>query len=201
MRRIGITGGIGSGKSALCAMFRARGYAVIDADRLAREAFTREEVKVAVTQLLGPGALREGQLDRKAVAALVWQDRDRLRALEAITHPVIVQLFEEAVRPLASTTAWVFYEAALLVETGRAREFDALVVVSAPEAVRRERVALGRGMPQDRFESIARTQMEPRERELWADFVVGNAGSLEDLEQEAAHLLGRLRERFALSPG
>jgi len=148
MLLVGLTGGIGSGKSTVARMLEARGAVVFDADILAREAVAPgtpgHDAVVARfgADVLAPG----GEVDREALAAIVFADPAARRDLEAIVHPEVRRLFAEGCEAHRDTEAVVVFSAPLLVETGMHSAFDVLVVVSAPVQTQVERLLRDRGM-------------------------------------------------------
>jgi dephospho-CoA kinase len=185
--RIAVTGGIGSGKSAVAARLAALGAVVVDADRIAREVVEPGSPGLAaVVAEFGPGVLTpEGALDRPAMAALVFADAERRAALEAIVHPLVgrrsAQLLAEAPQD-----ALVVYDVPLLAESaggrlGRASDFDAVVVVEAPLETRVARLA-GRGLAEADARARIAAQATDEERRAIADHVVVNDGDLAALD-------------------
>ncbi|MGI8701020.1 MAG: dephospho-CoA kinase [Nocardioidaceae bacterium] len=182
MTRIGLTGGIASGKSTVSARLAELGAVVIDSDVLAREVVAAGTPgQAAVVDEFGAAVLApDGVLDRHALAAVVFEDAAARRRLEAIIHPLVRRRAAE-VEALAPAGAVVVHDIPLLVESGQADDFDIVVVVDVDEAVQRRRLAEQRGMPAD--EAAARIAAQaPREARLAAaDHVVSNNGSHEDL--------------------
>ena len=191
---VGLTGGIGAGKSTVAAMLAARGAAVIDADLLAREVVAPGTPGLAeVAAAFGPGVLSpDGSLDRKALAARVFGDSDQLARLNAIVHPRVQELTRaRAVR--IPPDSIVVHDIPLLVEVGAAGSYDLVVVIEAPEAVRVQRLIEARGMT--RVDALARirAQADSATREAVADVVLTNAGSYEDLVSTVDALWHRIR--------
>ena len=197
-RVVGLTGGIASGKSTVAEMLRRRGLDVIDADGLAREVV--EPGRPALDEIVhafGDDVLqRDGRLDRARLAAIVFADADARRRLEAITHPAIEQAAKRRVREAAQRGArWVFYEAALLVETGRHETLAFLVVVAAPRERQIERVvARDRLSPAD-AEARIDAQLPLEEKCAVADFVIDTAGDREKMERQVDAMLAALGDR------
>ncbi len=199
-RLIGITGGIGAGKSSLARILASYGHVVIDADVLARAVVDEPPVRAGLVALLGPGAYdAAGRYDRSAVRTMVFADPRLREGLEAIMHPAIAALFATHVARIdaACATAWIFYEASLLVEAGRMGDFDALVLVTAPLETRLARVGARSGLTRDAALAIARSQADDEVKMAHATDVVNNDGPPQILERGAGELLVRLRERFA----
>lgn len=202
MLLVGLTGGIGSGKSTVASMLEQRGAVVFDADIFARHAIeSGTPGHPRVVEEFGPEVLtEEGQIDREALAAKVFRDPEARRRLEAIVHPEVARQLREALVPYRDTNRIVVYSVPLLVEAGLESAFDAIVVVAASEEVRVERLASHRGMSEDAARSRIRAQVSDPEREAVADFVIRNDGSLRDLEREVVKVWEALRSRTTTDP-
>jgi dephospho-CoA kinase len=195
----GLTGGIASGKSAVAKRLRELDVPVIDADALARDAVAVGTDGLAeVVKVFGEGVLRpDGTLDRKKVAAAVFNDDDKRRALNGIIHPrVSMMTFKEASRLRDEGQPLACYEAALIVENGVADAFRPLVVVSAPEEVQVARATSRDGATPDEIRARIRAQMPLAEKIAVADFVIENTGSLADLDQRTDEVLAQIRGRI-----
>lgn len=192
--RVGLTGNIGAGKSTVAGMLASHGCRVIDADRLGHRLLSAGSPVVDdVVAAFGEEVLApEGAVDRSALAALVFADAAARRRLEAILHPAI-RAEEEREAAEDSGNGIVITEAALLVETGSHARYDRLVVVTAPESVRLERLA-GRGM--DRVDARERmaAQMTEAEKVSRADYVVDNGGTRASTREQVESLFRRLSE-------
>ncbi|MDF2697835.1 MAG: Dephospho-CoA kinase [Labilithrix sp.] len=195
----GLTGGIASGKSAVAARLRQRGVPVIDADQLAREAVAPgTDGLAAVVRLFGDEVLREdGTLDRKKVAAAVFTDPSKRKALNGIVHPIVTTLtFKAASRLRDEGEALACYEAALIVENGVADAFRPLVVVSAPEEVQIARTMARDGATHDEARARIRAQLALSEKVTAADYVIENTGTLADLERRTDEVLAEICTRL-----
>jgi dephospho-CoA kinase len=195
MRIVGLTGGIGSGKSTFSALLRERGAAVVDADRLARDAVAPGSAGLAeVVRAFGEDILdASGALDRKRMAARVFADPVARRRLEAIVHPYVRAGMAAEVRRLAATGApLALYDVPLLYEAGREGDVDVVVVVWAPREAQLARLAARDGMSAAEAEARIAAQMPLDEKARRADFVVVNDGTLADLAAKADALLGDL---------
>lgn len=203
MHLFGLTGGIASGKSAVAARLRERGVPVIDADQLAREAVAKgSDGLAAVTRLFGPEVLLpDGALDRKKVAAAVFADDEKRKALNAIVHPIVTMLtFKAASRLRDEGEALACYEAALIVENGVADAFRPLIVVSAPEDVQVARATARDGSTPDEARARIRAQMPLAEKTAVADYVIENTGTLEDLNRRTDEVLATICARLDVDP-
>ena len=199
MLLVGLTGGIGSGKTTVARMLEARGAVVFDADLLARDAVEpgtpgyRQVVERFGPNVLAPG----GGIDREALAALVFADPAARRDLEAILHPQIRRLFAESTEAYRETDAVVVFSAPLLVETGMHTAFEVLVVVSAPVEMQVRRLMRDRGMSESAVRDRIAAQLPLEEKAEAADILIDNDGTLEELEGQVDRLWTELRARAA----
>jgi dephospho-CoA kinase len=196
MRLVGLTGGIATGKTTFAAALRALGAPVIDADALARRVVARGTPGLAaIAAAFGPGVLAPGgELDRKAMAALVFSDPVARRRLEAITHPAIrAAMREEAARLEAAGHPVAFYDSPLLYEAGLGDEAALVVVVYAPRAAQLARLAARDGLAGPQAEARLAAQLPIDEKAARADVVVDNGDAGRDLAGPAARLLADLR--------
>lgn len=186
MLRIGLTGGIGSGKSTVAALLVERGAHLVDADRIAREVVEPGTPGLAaVVEAFGPGVLTaEGALDRPALAAVVFADPQQRARLDGVVHPLVRARAAELVAA-APPGAVVVQDVPLLVETGQAAAFDLVLVVRAPLELRLERL-VERGMTEDDARARIAGQATDEQRAAVADVVLDNAGSRADLADQVA---------------
>jgi dephospho-CoA kinase len=202
MLLVGLTGGIGSGKSTVARLLEERGAVVFDADVLARAAVEPgtpgHEAVVARfgANVLGPG----GAVDREALASIVFADPAARRDLEGIVHPEVRRLFAEGCEVHRDTDRVVVLSAPLLVETGMHTAFEVLVVVSAPPETQVERLLRERGMSEDEARARIAAQAPLEDKAAVADVIVDNDGPIEELEQQVDRLWADLRAR-ATVPG
>ena len=187
--RVGLTGGIGSGKSEVARLLASYGALVIDSDTLAREVVAPGTPGLAaVIDAFGQEYLTEaGALDRERLAALVFHDAAARERLNAIVHPLVAQAAAERLAG-APHDAVVVHDVPLLVETGMARLFDVVVVVDAPRELQLERLVARRGMARADAEARVGAQATREERLAAADHVIANDGSLADLGERVAAL-------------
>jgi dephospho-CoA kinase len=196
---VGLTGGLGAGKSTVARMLSERGAVVVDADDLARTALEPGTPGFEqVCDVFGRDILdAEGRIDRRELAARVFADEGKRRVLESITHPEVFRKLAEAVEDLRGTDAVVVFDAALIVETGFHEAVDVLVVVTAPTEDQVRRVAGDRGMEEDEARARIAAQADPAQREALADVVIRNDGDLASLERQVDDLWAELRRRAA----
>ena len=201
MLLVGLTGGIGSGKSTVARMLEERGAVVLDADAFAREAVEpgtpgyRAVVDRFGAAVVGPA----GALDREALARVVFADPRARADLEAIVHPEVRRRFAERAEPYRGTDRVVVYMAPLLVETGATGAFDVLVVVSATVGAQVERLVRERGMSEEDARARIAAQAPLEDKAAVADVIVDNDGPLEELEPQVDRLWEDLRSRAASS--
>lgn len=197
MLLVGLTGGIGSGKSTVARMLEGRGAVVFDADALAREAVEPGSPgHDAVVERFGANVLLPGgALDREALASIVFADPAARRDLEAIVHPEVRRLFAEGCEAYRDTDRIVVFSAPLLVESGMHTAFEVLVLVSAPVETQIERLLRDRAMREDQIRARIAAQASLEEKAAVADVIVDNEGRLEELEQQVDRLWGELRDR------
>ncbi|MGH2580568.1 MAG: dephospho-CoA kinase [Actinomycetota bacterium] len=184
MLLVGLTGGIGTGKSTVARMLEKRGAVVFDADVLARQAVAPGTPGFdQVAERFGPNVLAPGGgLDREALASIVFSDPAARRDLEGIVHPEVRRMFAEGCEEYRDSDRVVVFSAPLLVETGMHTAFDLLIVVSAPVATQIERLMRGRGMAERDVEARIAAQLPLEAKAEVADILVDNEGTLEDLE-------------------
>ena len=194
---VGLTGGIGAGKSTVARMLADRGAVLIDADDLARKAVQPGTGGfAAVLEAFGQGyAAPDGQIDRGRLAALVFEDPEARRRLEAIIHPQVARLFVEATEPYRSTDQVVVYVVPLLVEAGLHDMFDVVVNVTAAEDVRVARLVADRGMSEGAARHRIAAQHSEDDRRRVADVVLPNEGSMEALQRRVEELWDELQRR------
>ena len=192
--RVGLTGGVGSGKSTVSARLAEHGAVVIDADAIAREVVEPGTPGLtAVVERFGPDVLTaDGRLDRPKLASIVFNDEDARQALNAIVHPLVGARTAERMAAVPAD-AIVVYDVPLLAESdgGLGRGFDAVVVVEAEIETRIRRLA-GRGMPEDDARARIAAQATDVQRRAIADEVIDNSGSLEHLHEQVDALWRRL---------
>jgi dephospho-CoA kinase len=197
MLLVGLTGGIGSGKSTVAELLAARGAIVIDADDLARRAVANSTdgfdrvVETFGREILDP----DGDIDRAKLAGLVFDDPERLRKLEAIVHPEVARLLAEAIEPYRDTDRVIVYAVPLLAERGLAEGFDVVVVVVADIDRRIERLMRDRGMTADEVRARVAAQLSDEERARVADVLLDNDGEPERLVPQVNRLWSDLAKR------
>ncbi|WP_426244275.1 dephospho-CoA kinase [Nocardioides sp. LHG3406-4] len=192
--RVGLTGGVASGKSTVSAILAGLGALVIDADVLAREVVAPGTDGLAeIVEAFGPGVVGDdGSLDRPSLGALVFADEAKRRTLERIIHPRVRARAAE-LEAAAGPDSIVVHDIPLLVETGQAGAFDAVIVVDVPTAVQVDRMVRLRGMPESDARARMSAQASREERLAAATHVVENTGSVEALRSQVIEVFEALR--------
>jgi dephospho-CoA kinase len=203
MLLVGLTGGIGAGKSTVAKMLEDRGAVVIDADDLARRVVEPGTPGFrAVVEAFGTHVVdSDGELDRIALASEVFADPTARQRLEAIVHPEVARLFAEESERYRDTDRVLVYVVPLLVENHLEDMFDVIVVVASDATSRAERLAAARDMAPGDIMARMDAQLPEEERERAADVVLHNDGSMADLEAQTDELWTQLRERAGAGTG
>lgn len=198
MLKIGLTGGIGAGKSEVSRLFAAHGAVIVDSDVIAREVVAPgTDGLAAVVAEFGPQVLREdGTLDRPALGAVVFADPERLKALNAIVHPLVRDRAAE-LEAAAAPGAVVVNDVPLLAENGLAPLYDLVVVVDAADEVRVDRLVRLRGMAEEEARARMAAQASREDRLAIADLVIDNSGGLAELEARVNEVWAELARRAA----
>jgi dephospho-CoA kinase len=202
MLRVGLTGGIGSGKSAVSAMLAAHGAVVIDSDVLAREVVAAGTPGLAeIVVAFGPDMVTsDGELDRAAMGRRIFGDDEARTRLEAIIHPR-VRARASKIEAEAPDDAIVVHDIPLLVETGQTAAFDVVLVVDAPPEIQVQRLVEHRGMTEDEAKARIAAQVGRDQRLAAADHVLSNDGSLAQLQAAVDQVWEDLSTRATRSNG
>jgi dephospho-CoA kinase len=194
--RVGLTGGIGAGKSEVSARLAAQGAVVIDADAIAREVVEPGTEGLAeVVEAFGPEVLLpDGRLDRPRLGEIVFGDPELRGKLNAIVHPRVGARMAELERE-AAPGAIVVHDVPLIAEGGRTDAYDLVVVVDAPPRVQVDRLVRRRGMTREQAKARMAAQAAREQRLAIADIVIDNSGSLTELDRQVGDLWAELRRR------
>jgi len=195
MLLVGLTGGIGVGKSTVAAMFAALGTAVVDADLVSRRLQEPgEPCHRAIVEAFGREILDgAGRVDRKRLGEIVFADPARRRRLEAIMHPAIWAACDAEIRAAAAAGRSVcLVEAALILETGARDRFDKVIVIVAPVSVQIERLARARGLTDAEARRRITAQWSTEDKTRLADFTIDNGGDLAATEAQVARVYAEL---------
>ncbi|MEU7565042.1 dephospho-CoA kinase [Streptomyces fradiae] len=198
MLTVGLTGGIGAGKSEVSRLLVSYGAVLVDADRIAREVVEPGTPGLAaVVEAFGPGVLTgEGSLDRPKLGAIVFGDAERLATLNGIVHPLVGARSAE-LQAAAEPGAVVVHDVPLLTENGLAPLYDVVVVVDASEETRLDRLVRLRGMTESEARARMAAQATAEQRRAIADYVIDNDGPLEALERQVRAVWEELAARAA----
>ncbi|SDM12678.1 dephospho-CoA kinase [Streptomyces wuyuanensis] len=196
MLKVGLTGGIGAGKSEVSRLLASYGAVLIDADKIAREVVEPGTPGLAaVVEAFGPGILTpEGTLDRPALGAIVFGDAERLAELNAIVHPLVGARSAE-LEAAAGPDAVVVHDVPLLTENGLAPLYDLVVVVDAAPETQLDRLVRQRGMTESEARARMAVQATREQRRAIADLLVDNDGPIEALEPRVRKIWAELNER------
>jgi dephospho-CoA kinase len=200
MLRVGLTGGIGAGKSEVSKRLAAQGAVVIDADLIAREVVAPGTDGLdAVVAAFGPEVLGpDGTLDRVRLGDIVFADQQKLATLNSIVHPRVgarMRELEEAAGP----GSVVVHDVPLIAENGMASAYDLVVVVDVPPRTQLDRLIRLRGMSREQAQGRMTAQVSRDDRLAIADIVVDNSGSLAELDRQAGELWSELRRRALIA--
>lgn len=173
MLKVGITGGIGSGKTTVCQVFHTLGIPVFYADEAARQLMETDPVLVRhITSLFGPEAYTAGRLNRPHIASVAFQQPDKLQQLNAITHPATIQYAQNWMEK--QEAPYVIKEAAIFFESGSYADMDVMIGVYAPEQVRLQRAMKRDGATREKITARMAQQMNEEEKMKRCDYVIIN---------------------------
>ena len=190
MYKVGITGGIGSGKSTVCRMLAERGIALYDADSRAKELMsTSEPLRRALIENFGAETFTADGLNRAYLAEMVFNNAEQLRLLNSLVHPAVIADFEAWAE--GQEGSYVIFESAILFESGLESKVDSVVAVMAPESLRVERVMARDGHTREQVMARINNQMSDDERSDRAKYSIINIG-IEELEEDVEQLHRRL---------
>ena len=198
MLLVGLTGGIASGKSTVSAMLAERGAEIIDADHIARQiVLPGLPAWCKIREHFGPGVLHpDGQIDRQALADLVFADKAKLALLNEITHPAIFARIADRLEEYHDQDVVVVLDAALLIAAGLAEGVAVVIVTHSPTEIQVERLAAKGVGERDASNRIA-AQLEPEKRLARADIVIDNSGSVEKLGRRVDEVWEQLQRQLA----
>jgi dephospho-CoA kinase len=190
MTILGVTGGIGSGKTTVCKLFESKGIPVYNSDERAKHLLAHHpEVKQQLLKVFGETVFTNNLPDRKKIAQLVFSDKEKLKLLNAIIHPKVKEDFEQWKKQQSSKL--IIKEAAILIESGAYKQVDKVLVVTAPLQTRIQRVMQRDGVSKQDVESRLNNQFSDEERIKYAHFIIDNSGE-KNLEQQVDEILKQL---------
>jgi dephospho-CoA kinase len=194
MKIIGLTGSIAMGKSRTAGIFAEQGIPVFDSDAAVHRLYASGGKAVDIVRKLCPAAVVEGKIDRQRLSAAAVEHPELVDELEAAVHPLVREEMRRFLDEQHSRGAsLVVVDVPLLFETGRERDFDAIVVVSAPPAVQRERALARPGMTEEKLALILSRQMPDAEKRAKADYVVETGGGHEAARSQVKDIVNQLR--------
>ena len=190
---VGLTGSIGMGKSTTSAMFQAEGVPVYDADAAVHALYAKGGAAVAPVEAAFPGVVVDGAIDRAKLSAQVVGKPDALKRLEAVVHPLVGESRKVFFEAAAAVNApLVILDIPLLFETGGERNVAAVIVVSAPEAVQRERVMARADMTAEKLDAILARQLPDAEKRARADIVIDTSKGLDSAREQVRAAIAKL---------
>jgi dephospho-CoA kinase len=189
---IGLTGSIAMGKSEVAKTLRSMGIAVFDADATVHQIYQDGTAARALHQLC-PEAISGSKVDRKILSNLITKNPNLLKSVTAIIHPLIHKAEQEFLN--SHKDEIVVIDSPLILEGGRAREMDVLIVVSATAELQKSRALARTGMTVEKFDMILSKQMPDDEKRKWADYVIENNGSLEELATVTKALVAEIKSK------
>ncbi len=196
MIKIGLTGSIGMGKSTALKIFADLGAAIWDADDAVHRLYDREGAAVPFIEKAFPDSVVDGAVDRARLAQIVLNDANQLKNLEEIVHPLVAQDRLSFMGDAATAGApAVVLDIPLLFENGSEAFFDAVIVVSAPPEIQRERVLARPGMTEEKFAAILAQQMPDEEKRMRADYVISSGQPLGDMADEIARVYREILDK------
>jgi len=185
MLKIGLTGSIGTGKSTVEKIFKKFGVPVIDADEIVHKLLKEEKIKREIVNVLGNVLDKNGEIDKKKVAAIIFSDKKKKKQLEKIIHPEVFKYIQTWLKEQEqkNPNGIAIVSVPLMIETGSYKNYDKIIVVYAPKELQLKRL-IKRGMSKEEAEKRINAQLDINEKLKYADFVIDNTGSLKDLEKE-----------------
>lgn len=193
MIKVGLTGGIGSGKSTVSKILISKGFSIYNSDNRAKWLMNNDDnLKSNIISIFGDKAYLKGSLNRKYLSAKVFNDSLKLKALNNLVHPLVAIDFKNWLLHQKSKD-FVFKEAAILIESGAYKEMDKIIVVSCPENIRLERVLKRDGNSPELVKKRMQNQISETEKINHADFVIKNNGSESDLVLEVEFVISELK--------
>jgi len=189
MRMIGLTGGIGSGKSTAGKYFQKLGYRVYEADRMAQALLERPEIKANIVRLLGSGVInKSGRLSRKKLGNLVFEDKTKLAVLEKILHPPVIRKIKAEIKEAKTSRKknhkGIVFIVPLLFEKNLEGLFDVILTISCPRKIRLERASRRLGLAKKEVEKRMSFQLDSKTREEKSGFVIRNDGTRVKMQKE-----------------
>ncbi len=183
MVTVGITGGIGTGKSTVAKIFKQLNIPVFDSDLAGKEALEAQDVIDEISSNIGSNVVVENKIDRKKLAAIVFHNIDKLNTLNSIIHPKVGMMFNEFINNHKSTSQYIIKESAILIETKLYKKLDYLIVVTSPTELKISRVMKRNGISREEVESRISNQLPESDKVNLADFIIDNSGEVSVIKQ------------------
>jgi dephospho-CoA kinase len=195
MVKVGLTGSIGTGKSTVAQIFKQLGAYVIDADKIVHSLLKRDDVKKKIKDIFGDVFDDNGEVDKKKLASIVFSNPEKKKLLENILHPLVFQEIQNWLKEIEKKDpeGVAVAEVPLMIETGSYKNYDKVIVVYAPENLQLKRL-LKKGMSEEEAIKRIKSQMPIDEKVKYADIVIYNTGSIEELKKSVEDIYIRLKE-------
>lgn len=196
---IGLTGNIGCGKSSLSKIFIEKNIDVVDADIVSREIFEDKDLLEIIFEKFGPSIKnKDGSLNRRSLGNIVFNDNDKLIELNSLTHPRLREKIFNKIKEIENNNKpMVVLDGALLVETGYLDTIDKLLVVKCKQDIQIQRIMDRDNCTKDEALSRINSQMSQEEKTKYADYIIDNSGSLQDLKNQADKFISYIKENWS----
>lgn len=187
---VGITGGIGSGKSTFCEILEKNGYPVLNADALAKKIMAEnDDVKKQIIENFGDVAYLDNKINATYLANVVFEDYEKLKILNSIVHPVVIREIKKQVEELKQTHKIVFVESALIYEANFDEMFDFIILIYSTVDEKIQRIKSRNNLPEDEILKRINSQIPDEEKRKYADIIIDNNGDVEFLKNRASFIL------------
>lgn len=187
---VGITGGIGSGKSTFCEILGKNGYPVLNADALAKKIMAEnDDVKKQIIENFGDVAYLDNKINATYLASVVFEDYEKLKILNSIVHPVVIREIKKQVEELKQTHKIVFVESALIYEANFDEMFDFIILIYSTVDEKIQRIKSRNNLPVDEILKRINSQIPDEEKRKYADIIIDNNGDVEFLKNRASFIL------------
>ncbi|NPA54379.1 MAG: dephospho-CoA kinase [Aquificae bacterium] len=195
MLKVGLTGSIGTGKSTVAKIFQELGAYVIDADKIVHQLLKKEDVKQKIKEAFGNVFDENGEIDKKKLAGIVFNNLEKKKQLEGILHPLVFQEIQKWLKEIEKKDpeAVAIAEVPLMIETGSYKNYDKIIVVYAPEELQMERL-VKKGMTKEEALRRIKSQMPIEEKIKYADIVIENTESIQKLSKKVEKVYELLKE-------
>ena len=194
MLKVGLTGSIGTGKSTVSKIFKDLGAYVLDADKIVHDLLKKKEVKEQIREKFGDVFDEKGEIDRKKLASVIFENEKKKKELESIIHPLVFKEIQLRLKEIEKKDpdSVVVVEVPLMIETGSYKNYDKVIVVYAPENLQLERL-VKKGMTEEEALKRIKSQMPVEEKVKYADFVINNTGSFDELKKQVENIYKHLK--------